>query len=57
MPPPPDLRLALMSFPQRWEGATLSLNLLAVPSAIRSPIPLPAPLQPSPITCRHCGRS
>ena len=32
MTPPADLRLALMSFPQRWDGATLSLNLLAVPS-------------------------
>ena len=32
MPPPFDLRLALMSFPQRWDGATLALNLLAVPS-------------------------
>src|SRR5271167_3628279 len=30
MPPPSDLRLALMSFPQRWDGATLSLNLLSV---------------------------
>src|SRR5215472_14160664 len=27
-----DLRLALMSFPQSWDGATLSLNLLCVPS-------------------------
>jgi hypothetical protein len=32
MPPPSDLRLALMAFPQRWDGATLSLNLLCVPS-------------------------
>ena len=32
MPPPSDLRLALMSFPQRWDGATLSLNLLHIPS-------------------------
>src|SRR5262252_2883450 len=27
-----DLRLALMTFPQSWDGATLSLNLLSVPS-------------------------
>ena len=27
-----DLRLAIMSFPQRWDGATLSLNVLCVPS-------------------------
>src|SRR5215470_17939917 len=27
-----DLRVALMSFPQSWDGATLSLNLLCVPS-------------------------
>ena len=27
-----DLRLAVMSFPKFWDGATLSLNLLCVPS-------------------------
>ena len=31
--PAADLRLALMSFPQRWDGiGTLSLNLLCIPS-------------------------
>src|SRR5262249_23069140 len=27
-----DLRLAVMSFPQWWDGATLSLNILCIPS-------------------------
>jgi hypothetical protein len=35
-----DLRLALMSFPQTWDGATLALNLLCVPSVDPLAVPL-----------------
>src|SRR5262245_34887808 len=35
-----DLRLAVMAFPQQWDGSALSLNVLLVPSVD----PLTAPL-------------